>query len=715
MKYTAVLSILFFTVTLQAQELPDTSQLDPVEVRAVRASAAAPFAKTNLVRRDIVRQNVGVDLPFLLNQTPSVVVSSDAGNGIGYTGIRIRGTDATRMNVTINGIPYNDAESQGTFLVNLPDLVSSVNSIQIQRGVGTSTNGAGSFGATINLSTNEVNKTSYAEFNNSYGSFNSWKNTIRAGSGLMNGHFTTDVRLSRISSDGYIDRARTDLSSFYISSAYLSNKTDLRLNVFSGKEETYQAWNGVPESLLKTNRRYNSAGTAKPGTPYDNETDNYKQDHYQLFFTQRIKEGFTANAALFWTKGRGYYEQYRSDEDYADYLLPYPVVGSDTSFSSDLVRRLWLDNDFFGGTFSVQYKKNKTDLIAGGSATRYNGHHFGEVIWAQKGMPEPKSRWYDLDANKSDLNAYAKLQQSLTGYLLLFADVQYRHVDYDIYGFRKTPGLAVNSDYNFLNPKIGLSFQLKNALVYGSYSLAHKEPNRDDFEAGLTRQPKQERLHDVEAGIEIKKNRFTGSLGGYYMRYKDQLVLTGEINDVGAYTRTNIPDSYRLGMELQGAWMPLPWAQIGGNLSLSRNRVHNFVEFLDNWDNGGQTAVAYLNTDLSFSPNIIGGATVTLRPVRRMNLDFLSKYVGKQFLDNTRSKERQLNSFFTEDFRITYSLAYKFIKNIDIVFQLNNVFNKKYEPNGFTYTYIYNSNRVVENSYFPMAGRNFFTGINLRF
>src|SRR5215217_3032311 len=399
--------ICFYSALAARAQQKDTVELLPIEVRAVRANSTAPFAKTNLGKSQIQRQNLGQDLPFLLNQTPSVVINSDAGNGFGYTGIRIRGTDATRINVTLNGIPYNDAESAGTFFVDLPDFASSINSIQIQRGVGTSSNGAGAFGATINLSTNEVNRKAYAELNNSYGSFNTWKNTIKAGTGLLNNHFLADLRLSRISSDGYIDRATSDLKSLYFSTAYISDKTDLRLNIFTGKEKTYQAWYGVPEADLKSNRTINYAGTEKAGTPYDNETDNYWQDHYQLFFTQRFSPQLSFNTAVFLTKGKGYYEQYMADQDYGDYGMPYPSSGI---IKTDLVRELWLDNDFYGDIFSLLYQLPKSRFTLGGAVTQYDGNHFGKLVWAQQGLMGA-DRWYDLDAQKNDFNIYGKWQQ----------------------------------------------------------------------------------------------------------------------------------------------------------------------------------------------------------------------------------------------------------------------------------------------------------------
>src|SRR6476660_3653656 len=423
--------------------------LSPVEVRAVRANDHAPVTKTNISKKEIEKQNLGQDLPFLLNQTPSVVINSDAGNGVGYTGIRIRGTDASRINVTLNGIPYNDAESQGTFFVDLPDIASSLSSIQIQRGVGSSSNGAGAFGATINFSTNEVNHKAYAELNNTYGSFNTWKNTLKAGSGLIGNRFTADIRLSNITSDGYIDRARSRLRSLYFSAAYLDNSNALRFNIIKGYEKTYQAWYGVSEADLKAgNRTINYAGTEKPGEPYDNETDNYWQDHYQLFYTHHFNSNLDFNTALFFTKGKGYYEEYRADQPYDTYHLPYPVVGTDTTFTSDFIRQLWLDNNFYGDIFSLQYHNQKTEFTVGGAYTRYEGDHYGKLIWAEHGITGPDI-YYDHDAFKNDLNSYAKLLQKFSKNWNGYLDLQYRHVKYDINGFEDNPDLLIKNNYDF--------------------------------------------------------------------------------------------------------------------------------------------------------------------------------------------------------------------------------------------------------------------------
>jgi iron complex outermembrane recepter protein len=714
MKRTA-LFFCFFLFKLAVSAQTDTVvALEPVEVRSLRASKTAPFTRTNLTKTVIEKNNLGQDLPFLLNQTPSVVVNSDAGNGFGYTGIRIRGTDATRINVTLNGIPFNDPESGGTFFVDLPDFLSSTNSIQIQRGVGSSSNGAGAFGASINLSTNEINTKHYVELNNSYGSFNSFKNTLKFGTGLLGKHFTIDGRLSGITSDGYMERATSDLKSIYLSTAWMDTKNTFRLNAFSGKEKTYQAWNGVPEDSLGNHRRFNSAGTERTGKPYDNETDNYTQDHFQGFYTRKISSLLEANAGLFYIHGHGYYEQYKAQQKYSNYGLSDQTVGSTTFTKSDLVRQLWLDNDFVGGIFSLQRKTPANEITVGGAFTDYRGNHFGKVIWAEHGLSS-NNRYYDHDAEKTDHNIYAKWDQKMAAHVRGYLDLQLRNTHHRIDGFKYNPTLIVDKEYWFFNPKAGLSFFKDLWSGYISYSIANREPNRDDFEAGNEQMPKPEQLQDVEMNIGWKNNTASFAVTAYYMNYRNQLALTGMINDVGAYTRTNIPESYRAGIELEGGTTLNSYLQLAANLTISRNKVKNFTEFLDDYDNGGQIKNVYKESDLAFSPSVIGAAMVTITPFKSVTIDLSGKYVGRQYLDNTGKSGRSLDAYYTQDLQAAWHFAKGPFKKIVIVGKVNNLFDKKYEPNGYTYSYFYNNELTTENFYFPMAGRNFVFGLNFKF
>jgi iron complex outermembrane receptor protein len=710
---TFFIGLSYFGFTQQKFSLEDTLLLQPVEVTATRAADKAPLTKTNFSKKDIEKVNFGQDLPFVLNLTPSVVINSDAGNGIGYTGIRIRGTDASRTNVTLNGIPYNDAESQGTFFVDLPDISSSINNIQIQRGVGTSTNGAGAFGASINVSTNEVISKSYGELNNSFGSFNTWKNTIKAGTGLLNKHFTVDGRFSSITSDGFIDRAATDLKSFYVSAAYLTKNSSLRFNVINGKEKTYQAWNGIPESYLTTNRTYNSAGTEKPGTPYDNETDNYTQTHYQLFFNNKINNTLNYSLTAFLTRGKGYYEQYKAEQSFADYGLPDVINGADTISTTDLVRQLWLDNYFYGTIFSLNKKTDKTTFTLGGGIYKYDGKHYGILSGADKGIPADY-KYYNLTAFKTDANVFAKVLHEFKSNFSYFIDLQLRHVKYDVNGFRDNPSLLIDNVYTFFNPKVGLTYNKNNYQAYLSYSVGSKEPNRDDFEAGETQITQPEKLYDFETGFEKKGAKISYGITGYYMYYHNQLVLTGKINDVGAYTRTNTPQSYRLGLELQSKVILNKWLATEGNITFSKNKIKSFTEYIDDYDNGGQVTNDYKNTTISFSPSIISSRIITITPFKNTDINFITKYVSRQYLDNTSKKDRSLDPYFTEDIRLNYKWVTRPFKEINFGVQVNNLFNKKYEPNGYTFSYLYSGSLATENYYFPMAGTNFMLLMNVK-
>jgi iron complex outermembrane receptor protein len=687
----------------------------PVEITSLRAGEHAPFTQSTLTAEEIKKQNLGQDLPMLLNQQPGVVVNSDAGTGIGYTGIRVRGSDITRINVTANGIPVNDAESQGTYFVDMPDFASSVSSIQLQRGVGTSTNGAGAFGASLNLSTNDFRDKAYGEISSSFGSFNSWKNTVRAGSGLINGHFTIDARLSKISSDGYIDRATSNLHSFYTSAAYISKNTAIRLNIFSGTEKTYQAWNGVPQDSLKTHRTYNSAGQRSDGTYYDNETDNYQQDNYQLFLNQSLSSKLNFNVALHYTRGKGYYEQYREQAAYADYGLADPVINGMPVTNTDLVRQLWLDNNFYGSIYSINYKGDRFNWSLGGGWNRYEGGHYGKIIWAQYAI-DKDHKYYDLDATKRDMNVYWKGEYKLTSALRLFADLQYRNVKYNIDGFEDNPTLIQHNNYNFFNPKAGITYSLNDQQeVYASFAIGNKEPNRDDFEAALQQTPKAETLRDVEAGYTLHGNNVVLSANVYYMDYKNQLVQTGKLNNVGAYTRTNIPKSYRTGIEFQGSTRLGNIFVLGLNAALSQNKVKDYTTYIDNYDTGLQDTVSYKNSTIAFSPSFVGGYILTAKPVKHLEISLLGKYVSRQYMDNTETKERSLDGYYTNDIRINYVVPQKLFKELGLSFLLNNIFDAKYSPNGYTYMYTSSGKLVNSNGYYPMAGTNFFAGINISF
>jgi iron complex outermembrane receptor protein len=684
--------------------------LPPLEIRSIRLSEQAPFAKTNISKAQIALNNVGQDLPFLLENTPSVVVHADAGIGVGYTGIRIRGTDATRINFTLNGIPYNDPESMGTFFVNIPDFGSSANSIQIQRGVGTSTNGAGAFGASVNLMTNEYNPSSYLSLQNTAGSFNSFKNNLVFGSGLINNKFTIDGRVSSIRSDGFIDRANSDLKSFFLSATYWGEKSSLRLNVFSGKEKTYQAWYGVPEELLSTNRTFNPAGSEKADAPYDNQTDNYQQTHYQLFYNKNINSQWKWNTAFYLTTGKGYYEEYKAGVSFSDYNIN--VTGK-PNVPADLVRRRWLDNNFYGQIAAVSYIDSLNDLTIGGGWSVYNGLHFGTLPYLSQTFAPANFRYYDNDALKKEMNSYVKWERKLTKKFKSFIDLQYRYVSHQMNGFTKNTNLEIERNFNFFNPKMGLTYQAKNIFYYTSIAVANKEPNRDDFEASATEQPRSEQLVDWETGFELKRKKYAINANVYFMNYKDQLVLTGKINDVGAYTRTNVPKSYRAGLELQLKYSFNEYFNSSYSITYSQNKIAAFTEYIDDYDQFTQVAIQHKNTNIALSPSLTTNRTFNWKPNDRLSFFWTTKYTSEQFLDNTQNNNRKLDAFFINDLNAQWTIMNKTKFSMLLQLYANNVLDVQYAPNGYTFSYIYDRTLTTSNNYYPMAGRNYWISLKI--
>jgi iron complex outermembrane receptor protein len=701
--------------------------LDEVAVNATRVDNTSAFAHNDISSEEIKKQNFGQDLPYALNSLTSVVINSDAGNGVGYTGMRIRGTDGTRINVTINGVPVNDAESQGTYFVDMPDLLSSTNNIQVQRGVGTSANGAGAFGASINMQTNQLNEKPYAIINNSFGSFNTIKNTIGAGTGLINDHFTFDARASRISSDGYVDRASSALKSFYVSAGYYGKKSVLKAIMFSGWEKTYQAWNYVPkDSLDNGNRTFNSCGMYYDANGnikyYDNETDNYRQDNYQLHFIHTFNSKLSLNLTGHYTEGKGYYEQYRPGEYLSDYKMPDVYTANDTIITTDLIRRKWLDNDFIGALGNISYKPvSILSFVLGGGYNTYYGRHNGEVVWAQFSDPANfKPRYYSDEAVKKDGNVYLKTTIRPTDKLTAFVDLQYRSVNYTFMGFDTslvTPQ-EMTAAYGFFNPKVGLNYLItRNTNVYASYGIANKEPNRDDFvQSTVKSRPKAERLMDLEIGAIHRFREISLAVNVYDMEYQNQLVLNGQINDVGAYNRVNVERSYRRGVEVELNANITKYASFNGNITLSQNKVTKFNEYIDNYDvYPGQDTVPHTNTDISFSPNVIAAANLTLKPIKNLEVSFLNKYVGKQFLDNTSNDQRAMHDYFVTDLRVNYTIHTKLIKDISIMAIIYNLSNTRYETNGYNYSYYSGTVLYSQNYLAPAAPTHFMAGLNLKF
>jgi len=728
----------FKTVRQEVHLIRDTTLLfgltgapllgEEVNIIATRAHDRYPTAYRSVTGRELKNINLGKDVPFLIEGTPSTVVTSDAGNGVGYTGISIRGTDLTRINVTINSIPLNEAESQGVWFVDLPDIASSAADIQVQRGVGTSTNGAGAFGASINIMTSDLHQDPYGELDVSGGSYNTLKSTLRFGTGLMSSKFSVDGRLSYIRSDGYMDRASSNLKSYYLSGGFYGSRTTLKFITFSGLEKTYQSWEGVPKDSLATNRTYNPSGEYhdKDGNLryYNNQTDNYQQDHYQLIFSQMLTAKWNINAALHYTKGRGYYENYKEHASLADYGLGNVVIGNDTVTQTNLVNRKMMDNDFMGMTFSTNYSiPDKLKVTLGGAWNKYDGRHFGKVIWAEYASNGDNDRnWYRNTGRKTDFNIFGKANWQISGKLSLFADLQYRRVTYKLDGILEDLlTLDQSHKFDFFNPKCGLYYAIsKHHDLYFSFGVANREPSRNNYkDADPGKTPTNETLYDYELGYTYKNNWFRAGANLYYMNYKDQLVLTGEINSVGEAIMVNIPHSYRAGAELSAGVAlfekRLFWDV---NATFSRNRIKHFTQYIDaydaDWNSLPQKAISLGETSLSFSPDIIVNSVISIRPAHSLTLSLNSKYVGRQYIDNSGSRERSLNDYFVNGMTAGYTLRGWIFREIGLNLTVNNIFNVKYETNAWVYPYYLGDRYYEDNGYFPQAMVNFLVGITVK-
>jgi iron complex outermembrane receptor protein len=684
----------------QPQDSTQTQNLDEVLVKAVRVQPNAPITHSNLTKKDIRKRNLGQDIPVLLNYLPSVVSSSDAGAGIGYTYLRVRGSDATRVNVTINGIPYNDAESQGTFWVNLGDFASSVESLQLQRGVGTSTNGSGAFGASLNILTDGISENAGGEIANSFGSFGTRKHSIKFTTGLLNDHFEFAGRLSKIYSDGYVDRAFTDLKSYYLQGNYIDKNTIVKAITFGGKEKTYQAWYGLSKDQLEEDR------TQNPYT-YDNETDNYWQDHYQLHWIETLNANWSTNIGLNYTRGKGYFEQFKDGRSAADYNN---LINED----SDVVVRRWLDNHFYVANANVTYKKNSLELITGISYSDYTNDHYGEIIWGSDLASETniRDRYYLSISDKSDFSIFSKATFRMSEKLQAFLDIQGRFVNYTTTGLTSDRApIDVDERFDFFNPKLGFTYTLNpgNSL-YVSYARANKEPNRNDFESNAV-DVQHEELNDFELGWRHESDRLRLNANVYYMQYNNQLVLSGALDNVGEYLRENVDKSYRLGLELDASIVLTEQLSLVSNFALSKNKIQDLTINRDD-------AVQNLNdTNIAFSPDLITTHALEYAPNTKFRAALIGKYVGEQYLSNTDTEASKLDSYFVTDFNFTYTLP---VNNVfdSIVFtgMVNNLFDLKYVDRGYTYLDTWSGPTATEiQGYYPQATRNFLLGMTLMF
>ena len=717
-------SVLLFALSLAtsvivAQQNPverdstKTQTLDEVLVRSVRVKPNAPITHSNVTKAQLEPRNLGQDLPILLNFLPSVVTTSDAGAGIGYTGIRIRGVSPLSTNITINGIPYTDAESLGTFWVNLPDFSSSVESLQLQRGVGTSTNGSGAFGASINILTDSSSENPSAELSNSFGSYNTQRHTVKFSTGKINDAFELAGRLSKINSDGYVDRAFSDLKSYFLQGTYTNNGTLIKALAFGGHEKTYQSWDGLTQEQLDENRRQN------PLT-YENEIDNYNQDHYQLHWNQKIDQNWSTNLGLNYTKGRGYFEQYRADDDVSTYDGIVEATGVDSfgTAVTDLIRRRWLDNDYYVVNAAVNYEAATLDLILGGSYSTYDGDHYGEIIWARQFSENASIRdqYYFGNGRKTDFSVFAKATYTLTSKIDIFGDLQFRNVGYKTTGLTSDlVNMLIDETYGFFNPKLGVTFQFApNSNVYASYARANREPSRSDFESNPN--IKSEQLNDFEIGWRYNNKSLMINVNSYYMHYNEQLILTGALDDVGAPIRKNSGDSYRLGLEIEAAYAFSNKFKVQPNITFSSNKNKQTFSQIDG-------VIKDLGeTNISFSPEIVASNMFIYSPLKDLSLNFLTKFVGEQYMGNTDTQTSKLESYAVSDFNVSYQWSPKSIVSSVVVSALiNNVFNEKYVSNGYYYTFddrwsVPGEVTTIEGAgYYPQATRNFLVGITLKF
>lgn len=701
-------------------------ELNEVSVTAVYATKETPVAFQNISAERLKEGNTGQSLPYLLAGSPSLIMTSDGGNGIGYATFRVRGTDANRINFTVDGVPLNDMESHSVFWVNMPDFAASTGNVQIQRGAGTSTNGAGAFGATVSMNTQKPNLKPYAEIQSSAGSYASFSNSFMGGTGLLKDHFIFDFRLSNVQTDGYIDRASVNMSSYFASGSYYHGNTMIRFQTFGSSEKTYQAWNGVDADNLENNRTYNSCGAYDENGVtrfYDNQTDNYWQHHYHLIATQRINDDWDVNLTLHYTDGNGYYEDYKEDKDYVDFKLPnYTDASGNISESTDFIRRKWLDNDFYGAILRGNYNHDHWRISFGGAANRYVGDHFGRVMWAKtaESLPQPDYEYYRNRGDKLDYNVYAKAIYNFLPYFDAYADMQYRGIHYTIDGSDDVAGenLHVDVRYPFFNPKAGLHFGKDKHDAYASFSVAHREPNRDNFTESHTQQPTYETLYDWEAGYSYHNHWMSAGVNLYFMDYDNQLILTGKISDIGEALTSNIKDSYRAGIELSAGCKILPCLQWEGNTTLSRNKILNFTEYVDtydaDWNSLPQTENYLGSTDIAFSPNITANSSFRFH-WKDCSAEFLSSYVSRQYLDNTSSLLRSIDPYLVHHLRFGYGFHPKFLKELRLDVCINNLFNEAYETNGWSWSYLLNGERQQECGYFAQAGTNFMVKLGLKF
>ena len=717
-------------------------RLQEIEVTATRASGSTPVAYTDLSHEAIARNSYGFDIPSVLALTPSMIATNETGIGIGATSVRLRGTDATRLNVTINGVSMNNPDSHSMYWYDTPDLISSVGTMQIQRGAGISTNGTGAFGGAVNMSTAPLETEFGGDVSLSNGSNNTNKQAVQVSSGLMGGHWAVDARLTHIGSDGYIDRGATDLKSYMFQGAYYNGNTMLKLVSFGGKAKTYLTYNGVTkEDMKRYGRRYHDSGqyvtsdgpfVLADGTHvdyYDDQTDNYLQINNQLVLSHRFNEKWTLNATGFYTYGYGFYKQYKDARTLSEYLnIPTDVAAGK---EADLVREKIMRNHLGGLNASAAYSVRKLDLAFGGSYSYYSCPHWGVLDWVD-GLEGSQigGRWYDNDVDKHDANLFARANWSVAKGLRLFADLQYRYVSYQAWGVNDNyvseevgmQPIDVDKQYHFFNPRAGVSYTLaERNNFYLSFAVAQKEPTRSDFTdrymfAEANTYPSSEKLYDWELGYQYTAPRLSLGVNLYYMKYKDQLVPTGMVNDGSDALNTNVPDSYRRGVELSASWRATGWFTVGANATFSQTRIESYVDALKDSPTYGKELG---DMTIAYSPDVIANAFLNFHH-RGFEAVFHTQHVGKQYFTNNENDALSLDAYCVTNLNLAYTFRTRSARSVRLGLLINNLFNAEYESNGYGYSYMDTWSgpapvRIDEAYYFPQAPLNVLANVTVKF
>lgn len=727
---TLALCVLY-TSMLFAQEMQET--LDSVLVIGTRATSKTPVTFTNIGKQAIKTNNIAAEVPYLMMLTPGLVNSSESGVGLGNTSFRIRGVDPSRINIMVDGIMVNDAESQAVFWANMPDFGSSLGSIQIQRGIGISTGGVAAFGSSVNMLTELGKSEAYTELSAEYGSYGSMKASASMGTGLIRNAFTFDARYSKTKSDGYIERATSNDQSVFATAAYHGSKSLVKLNMFYGDQHTGISWNGVPGYMLGINRRYNPAGEYTNNESktcfYDNETDNYRQTQVNLQYTQQYSKYWSSNIRLFLTQGKGYYEDYKKKRTLIDYGIDNITIGGETVKKSDLIRQKWMGNYYFGTALNTVFSKDNFQLSMGLDLNRYDGDHYGKVIWLRVNNGVFKDyEWYRNTGIKDDFSGFVRASYQLANKFNLFGDIQYRHIDYKMEGPDDDLALLDQHHYfNFFNPKAGISYKpTKHHEVYTSFATVGREPTRTDFKdaskKGARNQPKDERLYDYELGYHYTTSETNLSLNLYYMDYKDQIVATGKVSDTGYPIMENVPNSYRAGVELSGGVSITKQLKFDANIAYSQSKIKNYISYLDMYENAAdwipveQKAENLGTVDIGFAPQWVGAGLLTYNPFSKLSISLIGKYVGKQYYDNTMNDERRLDDYFISNINTQYTFSMKAVK-VTLMATVNNILNKKYISSAWVYRsgFANSDADYIEDGFFPQAGTTVFGKIILRF